>query len=910
YKGIVQYGAKAGQTLYSHVLNGVFLLAQLQQPLELEERELQVLFAAYTIHDLNKLPEQKGAMGYNKLATPERVAQELHRVGMERFFPEMDDYLDDIVTLARAHSGHHHVAGELLLASHDPYGLGRKRVQALAHLMKAVDVVDLSHTLLERRHKRDFLRHLNTFTTRQYDLYRHRLAENRGLLSNVLHNAIVEHLRETRGLTPLLFYPDGVVYLQPTGSGQPLEEQDLEQVARRASEAIADMTKEQLSDFVESKPGGIAIQAKCLQLGASFREIWRAVRAKAGPRASRADPDDIEDRTRARIEKNMEKNAEDLPQMVDTVRQGLDSDEPLIADTETGIRIAELLRAYYVMVKDLFPDLADDPWHHVYRLLDVPEERWDFYEYTDARWDRCYVLVGDIPFSEEEINERFIADGQRLLEERVGADPRIPLFRDYLARYAIFGDARGERRLSGHLAHYVENQHRQCVMCSSVFPTDNWMTGDVREDITVQAFSNRLRGGPGDPKKYVCELCRLQFLLEKLDYPSVREENLVYLHLFPYSFHTQPFIEGLREAMGRLQRERLAERALFLPRQEMLKEADMTDPLKVAFRGISNAGNPYSYGLYMARYSSTVGNRIIFPLNPAGSTDSERFLFALWNAMTLQRYFGCKVLLSDSPVAPLDKEDFDDLYIASVPLACRGLVIADNYAAGGDPQDPTSLEGLWEGAWALHTLARDLRTQSRQDEMLALVRAMGRSGLFVYYEAEKLLEARAGGQSGGLVGYLSRRALPHVETLAHSIGGRKMAELSKELERLAEIAWEGGLRGRSLRKNSLIMPLDEVFTKLNLRSEAADIELLRAAAVEDIFEHLQRIADPNYPAGRRKLQATQAFVDRFFERIFEGIYDGKLRKLLADEKLLRSAFLFYVRQQIPGGKGEEEDEAA
>lgn len=137
-----------------------------------------------------------------------------------------------------------------------------------------------------------------------------------------------------------------------------------------------------------------------------------------------------------------------------------------------------------------------------------------------------------------------------------------------------------------------------------------------------------------------------------------------------------------------------------------------------------------------------------------------------------------------------------------------------------------------------------------------------------------------------------------------------MAKLSRELERLAEIAWEGGLRGRSLKKNSLITPLDAVFTKLNLRSEAADIELLRAAAVEDIFEHLQRVADPNYPAGRKKLEATQTFVDRFFERIFEGIYDGKLRKLLADEKLLRSAFLFYVRQQIPSGKQEEEEEAA
>jgi CRISPR-associated protein Csc3 len=169
------------------------------------------------------------------------------------------------------------------------------------------------------------------------------------------------------------------------------------------------------------------------------------------------------------------------------------------------------------------------------------------------------------------------------------------------------------------------------------------------------------------------------------------------------------------------------------------------------------------------------------------------------------------------------------------------------------------------------------------------------------------MEARVRGQDeGGLLTWLSQRAFPHVQALGQSIGGEKMAKLSDELENLAEIAWSGGLRGRSLRKNSLVMPLDEIFTKLNSRSEHADIRLLRAAVIEDIFEHLERIAD-EYQPGRRKWEATEAFVDGFFGNVYEEVYGGKLRKLLADEKLLRSAYLFYVREQIPSKKAEVEE---
>lgn len=137
-----------------------------------------------------------------------------------------------------------------------------------------------------------------------------------------------------------------------------------------------------------------------------------------------------------------------------------------------------------------------------------------------------------------------------------------------------------------------------------------------------------------------------------------------------------------------------------------------------------------------------------------------------------------------------------------------------------------------------------------------------------------------------------------------------MGQLSTQLKRLAEVAWERGLRGRSLERSALLYPVSEVFAKLNQSGGHVDRAALKAAAVADIFDHLYRIADDRYKPGRTKWEATNLFVDIWFDDVLEGVYGGNTRKLLADEKLIRSAYLFYVREQIPRKQGQPELEQA
>ncbi|MCA9999341.1 MAG: hypothetical protein KDE56_26445 [Anaerolineales bacterium] len=45
-------------------------------------------------------------------------------------------------------------------------------------------------------------------------------------------------------------------------------------------------------------------------------------------------------------------------------------------------------------------------------------------------------------------------------------------------------------------------------------------------------------------------------------------------------------------------------------------------------------------------------------------------------------------------------------------------------------------------------------------------------------------------------------------------------------------------------------------------------------------------------------EGCAAFVNCWFDDILMGVYEGQSRKLLANQKTLRSAYLFHVHQQL------------
>lgn len=905
-KAIIHYsetnGGKAGESLYNHILNGVFVLEQLRRLLQLADEEARVLFVAFTLHDINKMVEEQAK--YKQLATRANVVAKMVELKLDCFFPGYDTYLDDIISLMKQHSGHQWEGMEVLDLRRS-YRLGADRLKQLVFLMRAADGVDLSHSLDEQRHKTNFLVQLNSVSDTQYAFFTHRVAEQRGSFTNIVHNAVIAEMREHFGMHALLIYPDGAAYLAPRGAPPETDDATVVAIAGRVAATINEMTSVGFLEFIRPINMGITVDRKCLDLNLPFATIFDAICTIVQKRAIKADKlqrlrEDSIKRTAKLLEKRSAVAIDQ--QTVDGINQLLEAGP--VPQSQEGMRIGELIRSYYIFLIEHFANVVTTPWARIYDLLEIAPDRRPVYDGFDARMDRAYAMAVDLRLSEQDVVIRIKRDGTTLLADRQAADPRLPLIVDYLRHVLVFSDRRrAPSDFATALPGYVRQQHKQCVQCNLPLSTQKWSSGNVRSDIKVQLFSNRLGGGPGEPVKRICPICEMQFLVEKLNYREIRNEQTVYLHLFPYSFQTAPFLNGLRATIKRISRGDMLAGALRLndvDRQMRAAAVGRTGDLTATTRTKENKAQPY--GVYLPRYSETLGGVMTFPVNPpSDENDTQKFLFVLQHALLLQRHFGCKVLVSASATPSLDKESFGDVYFDLTPLSARGLISQNDYHEyQPGTQKPGTLRRLWKQLGWLLSIRAHLATR-KNDAVGDLVMAMAKHPLHVFYAAGKLAEGKVRDDKAGDAGWLLRTVADDVRELALSIGDSEMNDLDQQLQRLAEIAWKGGLRGQSLEKNSVMAPLDEVLRKLGVQSIELTPAVLQSAAAMDLYEHVKRIRESGgKPFSPQRLQAaSEEFVRVFFEDVFAGIYHRKVARLLSHEKILRSAFHLYIRRQIP-----------
>ncbi len=907
YKATIHYSTtsdgKAGESLYTHVLNGIFVLEHLRRLVQLSDEEARVLFTAFTLHDINKMVE--GTAKYKRLATTENVVAKMVEVGLDSFFPGYDAYLDDILSLMKRHSAHQWDGMESLDLRRS-YRLG-ERLDQLVFLMRAADGLDLSHSLDEQRHKDNFLVQLNNFSDTQYTLISHRIAEQRGSFTNIVHNAVIEEMQERFGLSALLIYPDGAAYLCPRGAQPEIGDDVIASIAGRLAATLNAMTSAGFQQFIRPINMGITVDRKCLDLGLSFAAIFDAICTIVQKRIIKPDKlqrlsDDSVKRTRKLLEKRGPAGDSPADQQAVVEIERLIVSGP-VPQSQEGMRAGELIRSYYIFLLEHFGDSIAAPWMHIYDLLDLSPEQRLVYDGFEARMDRAYAIAVDLPLNEQELIMRIKRDGTQVMASRERSDPRLPLLIEYLRYVLVFASqSRAPAEFASALPTYAQQQHKQCVQCNLPLPTQKWKSGNVRSDIKVQLFSNRLGGGPSEPVKRICGICETQFLVEKLNYREIRDEQTVYLHLFPYSFQTAPFLNGMRTTIRRISRGDVLAGALRLNDVDrQMRAAAAGQPIEPTATKRTKEGKPQPYGIYLPRYSETLGGVMTFPINPpTGDNDTQKFLFVLQHALLLQRHFGCKTLISTSVTPSLDKEAFGDVYFDLTPLSARGLIRQNDYHEyEARSNAPGSLRRLWKQlGWLLDIRAR-VATRTA-DPLAELVAAMAGHPLQVFYTAEKLAEGKARDEKGE-ASWMLRAIADDVRLLALSIGGSEMSDLDQHLQRLAEIAWKGGLRGQSLEKNSLMAPLDEVLHKLNVQSPELPIAVLQAAAAQDLYEHVKRIRESSgKPFSQTRLQAaSEEFVAVFFEQVFGGVYHSKVARLLSHEKILRSAFHLYIRRQIP-----------
>lgn len=711
YRSIVQWGKKEGQTYFSHILDGVMTLGRLcvLEPLDISDVEARCLFLAFTVHDLNKV-EGYGRKAYADIATDENIAAELDSLDASSFFDDWRLYLHDIGELARLHQGRLAVTLDgldrrkrLLLDEQAQVG----RVRQLGWLIQAVDALALSVTLDERASKDKFLFSLNTACSReQYRFVTHRLSEYRGILSNIIHNCVVAYLREQYpSCLDLLYYPDGVAYLFPKHVALAWDDADMAAVAQRVTQRLAELQAGQLGQFIKGRPFGIAVDKAAIESGATAGDLLGAIYSVVARKRYAEDREaqreaDVRDDLRAALA-----SGKVAPEVASRI-QALLALPTLLPRDEIRIRCGEYATAYRNLVNDHSAALGlhiKDAWEHLYQVLDLPRANWPVYNVVNT-YRRGFVVVRDLPAhlaDVDALHERFLgvlsagreADVEEGEDDSAQNEDGASLassLTDYLRRTLLVSFATATHDFSGYLRQYVIAQNHQCCNCSTLLPTQDWMTANAPASIGVQSFSNHLGGGAlREPKRQICPICRAQFILEKISWlghsskmglPKTSASGAkapgyttFYLYLYPRGYFTEPFIQAWTAEIQRLRDQDST--AFYINLAEAFREwaEGDTGSIPIYLTKVNGVALP---GL-----AESSCNIPILPINAPGQNYGEQFLVALEKAVLLRNFFGCKVVLSRLPAPPIDAAGLQTLFVDGVP---RNLLWLLTGGAGGD----------------------------------------------------------------------------------------------------------------------------------------------------------------------------------------------------------------------------------
>jgi CRISPR-associated protein Csc3 len=231
-KAKVRRDNAADQSLNTHLLNGLFPANLIEQRLEtlnttikrvVKELERRLVIAAFILHDFEKFPDVPD--GCRKLPLDEQrriFSTKVNQLKINQFIdptnPETcQDYLDDLLCIAYNAQSRWDTNWNF-----SEYGLSPllrdRTLRALSDLACLADSLAsiVKHPQDAEHYKLNTL--LHSLSDGQFKFTYHSIAENRGVLTNVVNNALVKaHTRlntpEQTYYEPLLYLPTGVIYL-------------------------------------------------------------------------------------------------------------------------------------------------------------------------------------------------------------------------------------------------------------------------------------------------------------------------------------------------------------------------------------------------------------------------------------------------------------------------------------------------------------------------------------------------------------------------------------------------------------------------------------------------------------------------------------------------------------------------
>ncbi|MBD2679449.1 MULTISPECIES: CRISPR-associated protein Csc3 [Nostoc] len=843
-----QYGVRKGTTLAEHLDSACQFILTVSRIAEVPENKRPLLLAATAVHDLNKLDPQERKV--KTLARNKDFLREQLEKGCVLPFVATEDDFELVRKLIERHSGHNVSDGARFLPE-DP------NIERWAAMLTAADLFDLG--IPDEKRFRKLETELTVAFDRSCKLFRVRLCEDKGYITALLLGACEEVLQKY-GLHSLAIFPDGELF-----EGEALPNVDLtKEIAAVWQSKIDQVFGNNIERLVRPTKDGIKVTQQAIQQ--NIDEVLVNVEALL---------------EKKKASYKSEKIAKDVTKWGDAA-----GTEALKKAAELGLipvsnseefAISEGLKAAYLSYREagLSPK---EVWDKIATHTGISEQQRIAIEPFNGQYGRplfaAKAAVKGIDGIKEALKESF-----QLRTESTQTSEEIEVSEEIVAAVNRMVNLPFAIRLNGanDLNAYVEaNPRQRCSLGFTSTDIDELISDNMPPGTKVQAFSNRLPGGiSAEPKRQADSIAALAYQLMAVgaNFPAVKKQDPLYLHFSLPKGACPEFLRIWRDYIDEL----VATNAEGGP--------VAADELQLYRDGILKFTANKVVGFALPKRREFVHSNIVTPIGWGDANASLALLKSLRLGLeiSLSLDIGFPFTLSSN----LEVELFNDIYgrVEGIPAALQPLLGSGQY------QQRQDAEKILERLRCIGKLAISVASIQKADDCLYdLSRACVRP-IELYYVLIRWALREQDEPNFRLV--WSRISIP-LNTLLNLMPSNENTLLTQYLKESAAIASEAKLWGSSRdKRTSLVEPFAKFTAAVRSHKSYMDLDLMFAALVQQYHTRLDRIREH----GVKKTKYEQ--IKRYYavlRKLYEEVYQSRPEKLLADQKTLEAAYLFFFEE--------------
>jgi len=517
------FEALGDQSMFSHLLNGIFPSLRLMHVLEdLEDEDIEkfsdlerrVYILSYLMHDIDKIKRRPVETITREVIEESKafIAEELRECNAEAFFPQAMEYLEDITFLV--------VNTQRTWKTHlviPPWKLRLlDRIANLRDLCTFSDqIAYLVTSPAEILHLGGLRDLLESLSEHKLTFHYHQLRDVRGLFTSVVNNGLInlftnENKRE--GIWPYLFFSDGVVYLaRKTVKLSITNEQVVEAVKNQLQQVCGVRVKGDAPGFAFSNQGN----AKHPEYYFEFLSLDDYLQLLINSTMRRT----VRDITAGPFEKlkEMQANGEIAADLL----VGLDLEPDLRAS-----RLARFLSVIFTTVLGMLTKNQQE----LYKRIE--QEIANFLE-LQPYWEQSKAIPnkGGLDYRWFWLAARYMQDHK---------DKGIDFYNDSDSLEAIFQGcfALIKEHASTELAQAIQERQRYLTHLPHYLETTVELPHTVRNRGILPDFHGEMEGytnakGKGKAKKLICTLCNSSYPTEAQSDNAVLFQPWVYKNKMP-----------------------------------------------------------------------------------------------------------------------------------------------------------------------------------------------------------------------------------------------------------------------------------------------------------------------------------------------------------------------------------------